>query len=271
MSNQRLDALISHEVISVSPDTSIFKTMQKMRTRKISCIVILEDKKPVGIFTERDIVDFSIQCNSGRIHDEISTLMTYPVFTEKKDRNIFEAYRMMEARKIRHLVVVDDENKVVGVLTHTDILDRMYDEHCSEVQIVSKIMSPTLLNISTEATVSQILTKMIDHKASCIIITDDDSRPVGIFTERDAARLVLDENANLQQRADTVMRSPVKPVLMNSFVKDAVALMQGHHFRRAVVVDEQGRLQGLVTQSDIAKDLERYYRKMMTMFKAFEK
>jgi len=268
MSKQRLDDLISHEVISVSPNTSILETMQKMRNRKISCIIIIESKKPVGIFTERDIVQFSVQCNSGMLHDEVRTFMTSPVVTDKKDKGIFEAYRMMEACKIRHLVVVDDENQAVGVLTLTDILDRMYDEYHSEVQIVSKIMSPMPLNVSTEATVAQILTEMNNHKASCIIVTDGDSRPVGIFTERDAAQLVLQENSNLKRRINTVMRSPVKPILMNSFVKDAVALMQGRNFRRAVVVDAQGRLQGLVTQSDIVKDLERYYGKMITMLKA---
>jgi CBS domain-containing protein len=271
MSKQRLDDLISHEVVSVSPDTSIFETMQQMRDKRISCIIILENKKPVGIFTERDIVHFSIQYNSENIHDEIRTCMTAPVVTEKKDKPIFEAYRMMEARKIRHLVVVDDENQVVGVLTLTDILDQIYDKYCSEIQIVSKVMSATPLNISTQTPILQMLTEMKDHKVSCIVITDGKSRPVGIFTERDAVQLVLQENADLQQRANTVMRSPVKPVIMTSLLKDAVALMQENHFRRAVTVDDQGRLQGLVTQSDIVKDLERYYRKMMTMFKAFEK
>lgn len=39
MSKQKLDDLISHEVISVSPDTSIFETMQQMRNRKIRSAV----------------------------------------------------------------------------------------------------------------------------------------------------------------------------------------------------------------------------------------
>ncbi len=271
MSIRRLNDLISHEVVSVSPNISIFKTMEIMRNRKISCIIILENEKPVGIFTERDIVQFSIQCKSGMVHDEIRTQLTSPVVTEKMDKDIFEAYRMMEDRGIRHLVVVDDENQVVGVLTLTDILDRMYNDYCSDVQTASNIMSQTPLSISTEATVPQILTVMKDHKVSCIVVTDGDGRPVGIFTERDAAQLVLVENANMQQRADTVMRSPVIQVLMNSLVKETVALMQDHRFRRVVVVDDQGKLKGLVTQSDMVKDLERYYRKMMTMFKAFQK
>ena len=117
-----------------------------MQNRNISCILILDNKKPVGIFTERDIVRSAQQFESSSFNEDIESFMTCPVLTAEKNKNVLEAYRLMEAHKIRHMVVVDDENQAVGVLTFTDLIEHLgydYIDNSSEL-LDNEIMCPNV-------------------------------------------------------------------------------------------------------------------------------
>ena len=84
---KKLNDIISHKVIGVPPGISVSNTMQIMQNRNISCILILDNKKPVGIFTERDIVRSAEQFDSGSFNEDIQSLMTCPVLTAEKNKN----------------------------------------------------------------------------------------------------------------------------------------------------------------------------------------
>lgn len=264
---KKLDDIISHNVIGVPPGTSVLNTLQIMREKNISCTLIIDNKKPVGIFTERDIVRSAEQFDSGSFNQDIQSFVTTPVLTAEKDNSVVEAYRLMEAHKIRHLVVVDDEKQAVGVLTFTDLIENLGYDYIDDVQIVSKIMSRMLSTVPMVTSTSQVLCEMIDKQISGVIITNTHNRPVGIFTERDAARLLLKRLHFLRQSIEIVMSAPVKTVSQNTLVKNAASIMRNQNIRRVVVVDSDDKLIGLVTQSDIVKHLETYYCKMMTMLR----
>ena len=264
---KKLNDIISHKVIGVPPGASVSNTMQIMQNRNISCILILDNKKPVGIFTERDIVRSAEQFDSGSFNEDIQSLMTCPVLTAEKNKNVHEAYRLMVAHKLRHMVVVDDENRAVGVLTFTDLIEHLGYDHIDDVGTISTIMSRVLSTVSRETSTNQVLCKMIDKQISCVIMTDTNYRLVGIFTERDAARMLLKRNHSLKQSIETVMSAPVQAVSQTTLIKDAAAIMHNQNIRRVVVADPDDKPLGLVTQSDIVNYLERYYQKMLRMFR----
>lgn len=255
-------------MIGVPPGTSVSNTMQIMQNRNISCIQILDNKKPVGIFTERDIVRSAEQFESSSFNEDIESFMTCPVLTAEKNKNVLEAYRLMEAHKIHHMVVVDDdENQAVGVPTFTDLMEHLGYDYIDNVEIVSKIMSRMLSTVSKETSTNQVLCEMIDKQISCVIITDTHNRPVGIFTERDAAQLLLKRRHSLTQSIESVMSAPVQTVSQATLVKNAAAIMRNQNIRRVVVVDTDDKLAGLVTQSDIVQYLAGYYHKMLKMLR----
>lgn len=265
--SKKLDDIISHELIGVPPGTSVSNTLQIMRDRNISCILILDNKKPVGIFTERDIVRSAEQFESGSLNKDIQLFVTSPVLSAEKNNTAAEAYRLMESHKIRHLVVVDDENQAVGLLTFTDLIEHLGYDYVDDLQNVSKIMSRNLSTFPRETSTNDVLCEMIDKQISCVIITDTNNRLVGIFTERDAARLLLKRSHSLKQPLETVMSAPVQTVSQTTLVKNAAVIMRDQNIRRVVVVDSDDKLKGLVTQSDIVKYIERYYQKMQRMLR----
>jgi PAS domain S-box-containing protein len=99
---------------------------------------------------------------------------------------------------------------------------------------------------------------MARESLSCLVVAQDD-RPVGILTERDVARLLVDRGDVWQLKVEEVMSSPVQTLSQQTPVHEAAKIMQQEKIRRVVVVDEDGKIVGLTTQSDIVKGLQGKY------------
>ncbi len=121
-------------------------------------------------------------------------------------------------------------------------------------QLVSQLMSREVLCAPPDATVSELVALMHEHTYSCIMITEKD-RPVGLVTERDVVG-VLDEMLKGERHGDLpvseFMSEPVMTINENHPVFDAVVFCRSRSVRHLPVVDRQGRLTGLLTQSDLA-------------------
>jgi len=258
MLRKQLSEILTPNVINVSATTSVSEAIQTMRRKNISCIVVLEGNKPIGIFTERNVVQVLAERGADFDDREIRELMSSPVLTANKNMEVYTAYNLLVTHKIRRLVVVDDENHAVGVVTQSNLIEHLGYEYFIEIKKVSQIMTKILFTISKDMTVSQALRDMARESLSCLVIAQDDL-PVGILTERDVARLLVDRDDIWQLKVEEVMSSPVKTLSQQTPVHEAAKIMQQENIRRLVVVDEDGKIIGLTTQSDIVKGLEGKY------------
>jgi len=90
MLRKGLNEILTPNVINVSPTTPVSQAIQIMRTNNISCIVIVEENKPIGIFTERNVVWFTAQ-RGAEFHDcEVRELMSSPVLTANQNIDLWE-------------------------------------------------------------------------------------------------------------------------------------------------------------------------------------
>ena len=87
---------------------------------------------------------------------------------------------------------------------------------------------------------------------SLIVINSDDN--TSIITERDIVRAVAD--GNLEAPITDYMAYPLITINENAHLDDAAALMLGKHIRRLPVVDDQGRLSGIVNMRDITERIQ---------------
>jgi PAS domain S-box-containing protein len=258
MLRKQLNEILTPNVIGVSPTTPVSQAIRIMRSNNISCIVVLEGNKPVGIFTERNVVQCTAQRGADFDDCEIRELMSSPVLTANQNMEMYTAYNLLVTRRIRHLIVVDDENHAVGVVTQSNLIEQLGYEYFVEIKKLSQIMSKTLFTISRDVTVYQALTDMVDKSVSCVIIAQDD-RPVGILTERDVAKLLVHRGDILELKVEEVMTCPVQTLPQETPVYEAAKVMQQDNIRRVVVIDDVGKIVGLTTQSDIVKGLEGKY------------
>ncbi len=119
-----IETLMTSKVISVEPDCPIPDLVGKLHAYRISCVVVCEDEVPLGVITERDVVGFAFKLASGRedSRTQAADLMSPRVTTLPVDASLDDALELVDRERIRHLPVVDVDQRLVGLVTQTDLL-----------------------------------------------------------------------------------------------------------------------------------------------------
>ncbi len=122
--------------ITVGPETSVMDAAELMHTKKIRRLPVVENGKLRGIVTDRDLREVGPSpATSLSVHElnyllakmKISDVMTKNVLTVNVGATIEEAALLMYNHKIGGIVVVDDAEQVVGIITETDIFKLFVD------------------------------------------------------------------------------------------------------------------------------------------------
>ncbi|HEY7108234.1 MAG TPA: CBS domain-containing protein [Nitrososphaeraceae archaeon] len=101
---------------------------------------------------------------------------------------------------------------------------------------------------------------MNDNKIGCVVIVkiqNNEQQPVGILTERDILRIMGRLTVDLRKPLTGYMSSPVISIRPNASIKEAMQIMNSRDIRRLVVTDNNNKLQGIVTEKDIFKELSK--------------
>lgn len=115
--------LMTADVVSTSPDVIMTEVIQLMVDHRYSCMIVIENQRPVGIITERDIVRLMGQFMARKQPSTIrvADIMSVPVATITEETTLFEALVISSAQKIRHLPVVDETGRLLGLVTQSDL------------------------------------------------------------------------------------------------------------------------------------------------------
>jgi CBS domain-containing protein len=92
-----------------------------MELHNVGAVVILEHHRPVGIVTDRDLA-LALALRGASPRTPVVRVMTTPVETIAAGEGVFQATQAMREHHVRRLVVVDDEDEVVGIVTLDDLL-----------------------------------------------------------------------------------------------------------------------------------------------------
>ena len=113
--------LVPKEPQSVSSTTTVREAVKKMVDLRIGCLLIQDGDKPVGVFTERDVLN-RVATASDNLDRPVSEFMTTSLETITKDDSIAYALHTMDVGGYRHMPVVDKSGKAVGIVSMRDIL-----------------------------------------------------------------------------------------------------------------------------------------------------
>lgn len=258
MERKKIGEIATAKVVGVEPLTPISEILEVMRDRHISCVVVLENSEPVGIITERNIVSFAARQEEAFEDFPVRELMSSPVVSANRNIDIFEAYNLLSGYGLRHLVVVDENGHLAGVITQSDIVNHLTYESFVEIKKVSQVMSKVVYTVPPDLPVKKALLTMSEKSLSCMVVVDN-QHPVGILTERDVAKLLIDYKDISGIKVGEVMTPGVLTAHGDTPLPVAVQDMKKNEVRRLVVVDQQGEIIGITTQSDIVKGLEGKY------------
>ena len=118
---------------------------------------------------------------------------------------------------------------------------------------VSEIMTRELITVPTSSTISDAMELMVAKNIGRVIITED-QLPVGIFTEKDVLRRVMNQKLDAQKTGvKKVMTSPVRAVGQDTHIVEALGRMYKSKFRHLLVRDEKGKITGMISMRRILK------------------
>lgn len=117
---QILDRKLKNEILSISPDASVYNALEELERYNIGALLVMEGPKLVGIFSERDYARRGILKGKPSRESIVRDLMTFPVITVAPQARIEECLTIMTERHFRHLPVVV-EDQVLGMISSSDI------------------------------------------------------------------------------------------------------------------------------------------------------
>jgi len=116
-----VEGVMTSSVVTVERGASVREAAETMARRRIGCIIVTEKDKPVGIVTERDILEKVVARGLDSSTTKMGEIMSHPLIAVKPDESIIKAARTMRKENIRRLIVLDNE-RLVGVVTERDLL-----------------------------------------------------------------------------------------------------------------------------------------------------
>lgn len=138
---------------------------------------------------------------------------------------------------------------------------------------VSTIMTPNVITVNEKQTLREASKFMYQHNIGGLIVLMDTSnnenveidKPIGIITERDIARLVaFSSNLSTDTIISEVMSKPLITINQNSSIKEATDLMQQNNIRRLPILDNKGKLVGIITAKDILRSIMEFLKSIMS-------
>ncbi len=241
---------------NVAPDAN------PINERRASCILVLEEMRLVGILTERDFVRLVAQgMNFAGVN--VAEVMTRHLITLKASefQTIFTALNLFRQHRIRHLPIVDDGGNLQGVVTPDSIRAYLQPSDLLQLRRVEDVMVTSVIQAKPNASVLDVALLMSDYRVSCVVIVEEKNPgtspiPVGIISERDIIQfqgLGLEFSAI---SAQTVMSTPLFCLHPKDSLWAAHQQMLSQRVQRLVVVDRQGKLVGIVTQTSVLQALD---------------
>lgn len=140
-----VSCLMSPQVLHVAPEVPARYALSLMARRSVSCVVVVEKGRPLGMFTERDVV----RCIAKGIDlavIPVGEVMSTSLYSTPLTTAPHETIGMMLKKSIRRLLVVDERGEMAGILTQTDIgraLDRQ------ESGLIGRLLGDPLAEAAT--------------------------------------------------------------------------------------------------------------------------
>ncbi|HHY87556.1 MAG TPA: CBS domain-containing protein [Chloroflexi bacterium] len=122
-----------NDVYWVAPDATLSGTLKEMAKRNVGAVLVLDEHKICGIFSERDFARQVVEQKDLAIDTTIRELMTQPVLYVTPETSLDECMGIMTARRFRHLPVIDD-GQLVGLISIGDVVKQLLLEKNTTIE-----------------------------------------------------------------------------------------------------------------------------------------
>jgi CBS domain-containing protein len=108
-------------VVTAAPSDALAAVARQMEEHNVGAVVIVETHRPVGIVTDRDLA-LQLGARGVSPRTAVGEVMSTPVQTVSSDEGVFDTSLVMKENGVRRLPVVDEDGRLVGLVTLDDLL-----------------------------------------------------------------------------------------------------------------------------------------------------
>jgi CBS domain-containing protein len=139
----RVREAMTQDVVTVVPETTVDKAAKIMEEKNIGSVVVIEDRKPIGIVTERDISYRVVAKDKKPSKVKVREIMSTPIRTIRQNTSLTDASKIMAKYNLRRLPVVEGKS-LVGIITNKDIV-AIAPEQIEILKELSRMKEETLV------------------------------------------------------------------------------------------------------------------------------
>ena len=108
-------------VLTIGPTASVLQAAELMNEHRVGSVVVVEDGRVVGMFTERDVLQRVVGGRRDPEATRVGDVMTTAVVCCSPETTVDEARGVMRDRRVRHLPVADADGRLLGLISIGDL------------------------------------------------------------------------------------------------------------------------------------------------------
>jgi len=229
--------------ISVKSNVSFKTVVDFMAERGFANVIITERGKPIGVFTEREILKHIVSKEADP-KTPIKDIGKQQYEEVDPGISVLDASKIMTAKKSR-LLVFAESRKLVGIITATDML-RAFQKTDDDPPI-KPFISKNLVMCNSKTSIKEAAKIMLDKDVGSVIIRD--FTYYGIFTERDVLHC-LKENVSTNQKIDLYSSWPLIKSEYSVSAKGAARIMAANNIKKLGITYDKDLI-GIITAIDL--------------------
>ena len=139
-----IDALLKQKrfnrVLSLDPEQSVFDALETMSRYDVGCLIVCDQDRLVGIFSERDYARKGILLGNLSKETKVREMMTSPVMFVTPEHTVDDCMNLMTDRHFRHLPVLEN-GKVIGMVSIGDLVKWVIATQSAAIQHLEMYIS----------------------------------------------------------------------------------------------------------------------------------
>ncbi|MDP3118907.1 MAG: EAL domain-containing protein [Sulfuricurvum sp.] len=249
--------LLTQKTAQLSPTNTIEEASRYMYQDHVSSVIIVnKENHPIGIFTEHDILK-----SIARLFPKTTPLcevMSKNLFMLNGSVYFNDAYLIMQSKGYRHVIVVDNNETLMGVVSEGDFIRQIGFIELPIIKVAEDIMKEAPLMINNDTLIINAA-KMMNERHCDYAIVMDELIPIGLLRERDIAHYYLKEDFCENETVKKLIQEDLVFIAPSVSIKEAVAMMEEHGIHQLVVTDSKEKVVGLLNRHDVLKTIHGAY------------
>jgi PAS domain S-box-containing protein len=248
---QRIDSIASQPVLQVGAQARLLDVARLMATRRASCVPVTDGQgRVLGMVTETRLLGV---LRGDLTSDDLALSAAEPMLTVDGAMRCDAAWQLCLQRGASHLGVVDTAQQLVGIVSETDFRLLMHLSVLAGRHLVPSVMQPVARLARPDQTLREAAAVMGLGDDAALVVVDDAGAPVGVLTARDTTRCMAAQSGAADLAVAEVMSRPVLDIGTRASLNEAADRMLEHRVRHLAVMDDGGRLVGLLSGHDLAR------------------